>query len=134
MESDRLPRQARDKRNETSHFKTYGVPAGTLFKLGSHRLNVGPPHEWNRVPDETDPLPGGRSTAGGVFSCCVLVPSLSWPITTVCVVGNLPLNSSGVSAGGAVGKAMTPYAGPECHTVECPAGSVILYDARTWHR
>ena len=74
---------------------------GTLFVLGSHLLNVGPPREWNEVPGlDSEEFPGGRSLAGG----------------------------------GAVGRAMTPYAGASCQTIECPAGSVILYDARTWHR
>lgn len=27
-----------------------------------------------------------------------------------------------------------PYNGPEADTIEAPAGSIILYDARTWHR
>ena len=27
-----------------------------------------------------------------------------------------------------------PYTGPECQVIEAPAGSIILYDARTWHR
>lgn len=27
-----------------------------------------------------------------------------------------------------------PYTGPEADVVEAPAGSIILYDARTWHR
>ena len=27
-----------------------------------------------------------------------------------------------------------PYAGPESDLVEAPAGSIVLYDARTWHR
>lgn len=27
-----------------------------------------------------------------------------------------------------------PYSGPEAEVVEAPAGSIILYDARTWHR
>ena len=27
-----------------------------------------------------------------------------------------------------------PYNGPEADVVEAPAGSIILYDARTWHR
>ena len=27
-----------------------------------------------------------------------------------------------------------PYNGPEADIVETPAGSIILYDARTWHR
>ena len=27
-----------------------------------------------------------------------------------------------------------PYTGPEADVIEAPAGSVILYDARTWHR
>ena len=33
---------------------------GTRFKLGSHRLNVGPPREWNGDPEK-----GGRAGAGG---------------------------------------------------------------------
>ena len=32
------------------------------------------------------------------------------------------------------GKPARPYSGPEADVVEAPAGSVILYDARTWHR
>ena len=27
-----------------------------------------------------------------------------------------------------------PYSGPEAEVVEAPAGSIVLYDARTWHR
>ncbi|MFL2529116.1 MAG: phytanoyl-CoA dioxygenase family protein [Candidatus Azotimanducaceae bacterium] len=27
-----------------------------------------------------------------------------------------------------------PYSGPEAHVIEAPAGSIVLYDARTWHR
>jgi hypothetical protein len=27
-----------------------------------------------------------------------------------------------------------PYAGPEAEVLEAPAGSIIIYDARTWHR
>lgn len=27
-----------------------------------------------------------------------------------------------------------PYGGPEADVVEAPGGSIILYDARTWHR
>ena len=27
-----------------------------------------------------------------------------------------------------------PYAGPEADVIEAPAGSIVLYDARTWHR
>ena len=27
-----------------------------------------------------------------------------------------------------------PYNGPEADVIEAPAGSIILYDARTWHR
>lgn len=27
-----------------------------------------------------------------------------------------------------------PYSGPESDVVEAPAGSIVLYDARTWHR
>ena len=27
-----------------------------------------------------------------------------------------------------------PYSGPEADVIEAPAGSIILYDARTWHR
>ena len=27
-----------------------------------------------------------------------------------------------------------PYSGPEAEVLEAPAGSIILYDARTWHR
>ncbi len=27
-----------------------------------------------------------------------------------------------------------PYAGPEADLIEAPAGSIVLYDARTWHR
>ena len=27
-----------------------------------------------------------------------------------------------------------PYSGPEADVVEAPAGSIVLYDARTWHR
>lgn len=27
-----------------------------------------------------------------------------------------------------------PYAGPEADVIEAPAGTIILYDARTWHR
>ena len=27
-----------------------------------------------------------------------------------------------------------PYSGPEADVVETPAGSIVLYDARTWHR
>ena len=27
-----------------------------------------------------------------------------------------------------------PYTGPEADVIEAPAGSIILYDARTWHR
>lgn len=27
-----------------------------------------------------------------------------------------------------------PYSGPDADTVEAPAGSILLYDARTWHR
>jgi ectoine hydroxylase-related dioxygenase (phytanoyl-CoA dioxygenase family) len=73
---------------------------GTLFKLGSHRLNIGPPRQWNELPGAEEIFPGGRSLAGG----------------------------------GAVGRAMTPYGGADAQTIECPAGSVILYDARTWHR
>ena len=27
-----------------------------------------------------------------------------------------------------------PYSGPEASVIEAPAGSIVLYDARTWHR
>ena len=27
-----------------------------------------------------------------------------------------------------------PYAGPQADLIEAPAGSIVLYDARTWHR
>ena len=27
-----------------------------------------------------------------------------------------------------------PYSGPEADVIEAPAGSIVLYDARTWHR
>ena len=30
--------------------------------------------------------------------------------------------------------ATRPYSGPEADVVEAPAGSIVLYDARTWHR
>ena len=30
--------------------------------------------------------------------------------------------------------ATRPYSGPEAEVVEAPAGSIVLYDARTWHR
>jgi hypothetical protein len=30
--------------------------------------------------------------------------------------------------------AARPYSGPEADVVEAPAGSIVLYDARTWHR
>lgn len=54
----------------------------TMLKSGSHRLDTGPPAEWN-APLENDQL---------------------------------------------------PYGGPEATVVEAPAGSMFLYDARTWHR
>ncbi len=30
--------------------------------------------------------------------------------------------------------AARPYSGPEADVIEAPAGSIVLYDARTWHR
>lgn len=30
--------------------------------------------------------------------------------------------------------ATRPYSGPEADVIEAPAGSIVLYDARTWHR
>ena len=30
--------------------------------------------------------------------------------------------------------AARPYSGPNADVVEAPAGSIVLYDARTWHR
>lgn len=32
------------------------------------------------------------------------------------------------------GEPARPYSGPDADVVEAPAGSIILYDARTWHR
>ena len=32
------------------------------------------------------------------------------------------------------GSRARPYSGPDADVVEAPAGSIILYDARTWHR
>lgn len=31
-------------------------------------------------------------------------------------------------------KSGLPYAGPEADVIEAPAGTIVLYDARTWHR
>jgi len=62
----------------------------TVFKLGSHALNQGPPGEWgvNRSYGRR----GYRAEHG------------------------------------------LPYEGPEAAAVEAPAGSILIYDARTWHR
>ena len=30
--------------------------------------------------------------------------------------------------------AVRPYSGPEADVIQAPAGSIVLYDARTWHR
>mmetsp|Transcript_40503 Transcript_40503/g.126059 ORF Transcript_40503/g.126059 Transcript_40503/m.126059 type:complete len:442 (-) Transcript_40503:61-1386(-) len=38
------------------------------------------------------------------------------------------------AGGGVVGRHVQPYCGAGAQTIDCPAGSVILYDARTWHR
>ena len=56
----------------------------TAFKLGSHRIDCGPPPEWN------------------------------------------PVAGDGMPA--------RPYSGPDADVIEAPAGSIVLYDARMWHR
>ena len=62
----------------------------TCFKLGSHKLNEGPPKNWGIGSDYSE---RGYREAQGL-----------------------------------------PYGGPEADVIEAPAGSIILYDARTWHR
>ena len=62
----------------------------TIFKLGTHRLNVGPPADWGCAGVYRQP--GYRAEHG------------------------------------------LPYAGSEADVIEAPAGSIILYDSRTWHR
>ena len=70
---------------------------GTLFKLGSHRLNVGPPREWNQVPSG-EALPGGRSLAGVEPQALCPCLWIQGHVLTDCLCGQ----------GGAVGKGMTP--------------------------
>ena len=62
----------------------------TVFKLGSHARDHGPPTEWGTAALHAKP---GYRAAHGL-----------------------------------------PYGGPEADIVEAPGGSIILYDARTWHR
>ena len=62
----------------------------TVFKLGSHARDHGPPTEWGTAALHA--RPGYRAAHG------------------------------------------LPYGGPEADIVEAPGGSIILYDARTWHR
>ena len=62
----------------------------TVFKLGSHARDHGPPAEWGTAALHA--RPGYRAEHG------------------------------------------LPYGGPEADIVEAPGGSIILYDARTWHR
>ena len=47
-------------------------------------------------------------------------------------VGNPPLEWNPARNGGP--ENARPYSGPEADVLEAPAGSIILYDARTWHR
>ena len=62
----------------------------TVFKLGSHARDEGPPDAWGTVSVAS--RPGYREKHG------------------------------------------LPYSGPEADVIEAPGGSIILYDARTWHR
>ena len=62
----------------------------TIFKLGSHVRNSGPPEHWGTGVDYSQK--GYRKQHG------------------------------------------LPYGGPEADVIEAPAGSIILYDSRTWHR
>ena len=62
----------------------------TVFKLGSHAENHGPPEAWGTAAAHAQ---AGYRAARGL-----------------------------------------PYDGPEADVIEAPAGSIILYDARTWHR
>ena len=62
----------------------------TLFKLGSHAENRGPPEAWGTAGAHAQ---AGYRAANGL-----------------------------------------PYDGAEADVIEAPAGSIILYDARTWHR
>jgi ectoine hydroxylase-related dioxygenase (phytanoyl-CoA dioxygenase family) len=66
------------------------VRGATVFKLGSHALDKGPPDEWGTHSAYADPR----------FRAAHRVP----------------------------------YSGPEADVVEAPAGSILVYDARTWHR
>ena len=62
----------------------------TVFKLGSHAKNEGPPAQWGDLAAYSHA--GHRAEHG------------------------------------------LPYGGPDTQVIEAPAGSIILYDARTWHR
>lgn len=62
----------------------------TLYKLGSHVLNQGPPKNWGITTDAV--VPGYREKHG------------------------------------------LPYDGVDADVIEAPAGSIIIFDARTWHR
>ena len=62
----------------------------TVFKLGSHARDRGPPATWGT--GALHARPGYRAEHG------------------------------------------LPYSGPEADIIEAPGGSIILYDARTWHR
>lgn len=62
----------------------------TRFKLGSHRLDTGPPAAWGLDADYD--RRGHRLRYG------------------------------------------LPYGGPGVDVIEAPPGSILLYDARTWHR
>ncbi len=62
----------------------------TIFKLGSHARNSGPPEDWG--------------------------------------------TGSAYSKKGYRKQHGLPYGGPEADVIEAPAGSIILYDSRTWHR
>jgi hypothetical protein len=80
---------------------------GTRFVLGSHARNRGPPPTWNLGADVLPDVLAGRAEPPGGRS---------------------------LAGGGVTGRGVQPYDGPAAQTLECPAGSVILYDARTWHR
>ncbi len=71
-----------------SEFSKFG--GATVFKLGSHARDEGPPEEWGTASVAS--RPGYREKHG------------------------------------------LPYSGPEADVIEAPGGSIILYDARTWHR
>jgi hypothetical protein len=62
----------------------------TIFKLGTHTLDSGPPEDWGT--GAAYQRPGHRKEHG------------------------------------------LPYGGDDTDVVEAPAGSIIVYDARTWHR